>query len=123
MSERIDPTDVRQCHKVILSLPEGLPVMPGAYFRDDARMRPKSVEIAWDNRWSSRLGLSVYVHGVAIRKDGTEGVQRQGILIALPGAGRWRKDLPLEDAPEWLQDLVRRYTPPRPEFTTGGEPR
>lgn len=121
MSDRINPTHVRQCHEVTLTLPKGLPVMPGSYYRDNARMRPKYLEIEWDNRWDGPLGLSVYVRGVAIRKDGTEGVQRQGIRIVLPGDRRWSNDLPLEDAPEWLQDLVRRYTPPRPEFATGGD--
>lgn len=116
MSERVTPTYIRQSHEVTLRLPAGLPAMPGSYYRDDAIMRPKSVTIGWDN-----AQLSVYVHGVTIRKNGTDGVQRQSVRIVTPGDVRWNNDLLLEDSPEWLQDLVARFTPPRPEFPTAGD--
>lgn len=76
-------------------------------------MRPTRVHIRW---FYSITGWQrdITVHGKQIRKDGTLGVRRQLLRIVEYGSF-YANDLPLEDAPEWLQAIIEDHTPPVPQ--------
>ena len=122
---RIFPTALAQESSVSLRLPDGMPVMRSSENHGCTRMEPRSVKIEWTGSYDSGQFRRVVVDGRAIRRDGTVGVQRQCIdwyPDTLPYRG-WPAPWSLlgDEVPDWLADLVNRYTPPRPDLTIGGD--
>lgn len=120
---RIFPMALDQESSVSLRLPDGMPVMRSSENHGCTRMKPRSVKIEWTGSYDSGQFRRVVVDGRAIRRDGTVGVQRQSIdwypdTLPYPGyPAPWR--LLGYEVPDWLADLVNRYTPPRPDLTIG----
>lgn len=79
-------------------------------------MHPEQVQISWD--YSSREGWERYiaVHGRKINKDGTISTLHQYLRVAEdPSRVLWGDPMLLSDAPEWLQKIVEKHTPPIPQ--------
>lgn len=85
--------------------------LPGSLY-NGGLMRPTQVQIRWLYSVSGWQRHTI-VHGKQIRKDGTLGVRRQHLRIVERNS-LYANDLPLEDAPEWLQRIVAEHTPPMP---------
>lgn len=113
-SVRVDSVDQRS--SAVVRLGGSLPQLES--------MAPRTVRVEWVLSADEGWHLSVRVSGRHVRRDGTIGVQQDEVRWYPDGVAPtyWaqRHSLAGHAVPEWLRDLVSRFTPPRPDLSVGG---
>ncbi len=116
MSEQVRVDSVDQRSQVVVRLGGAVPQLES--------MTPRTVCVEWVLSADEGWHLSVRVSGRHVRRDGAIGVQVDEVCWFPDGVAPtyWvqRHSLPGDAVPDWLRDVVSRYTPPRPAMSVGG---